>query len=105
MKFIKFLDEQIPRDIKEKEERIKFILASYNVGIAHVLDARRLAQKYDRDPTKWNGNVDTFLLLKSNPKYFRDPVVKYGYCRGEEPYNFVTEILERYEHYKNVIPE
>jgi membrane-bound lytic murein transglycosylase F len=105
VKFIKWLNKQVPRDVKGKEERIKFILASYNAGIAHVLDARRLAKKYNRNPSIWDNNVDTFLLLKSNPKYFKDPVVKHGYCRGSEPYKFVTEIMQRYEHYKNIIPD
>ena len=103
LKFIQLIDKQLPEEISDKEERKKFILASYNAGIAHVYDARRLAEKNNKDPNIWTGNVDEFILLKSNPKYYRDPVVKYGYCRGEEPYNFVSEILERYEHYKNVI--
>ncbi len=82
---------------------MKFILASYNAGIAHVFDARRLAEKYEKNPNVWANNVDYYLLNKSKPKYYRDSVVKYGYCRGEESYNFVNEILERYEHYKNVL--
>ncbi len=102
VKFIKWLDKQLPEEIK-KEERIKFILASYNVGIAHVFDARRLAEKNNKDPNIWVDNVDYYLLNKSKPKFYRDDVVKYGYCRGEEPYNFVNEILERFKHYKNVI--
>jgi len=103
LKFIQLIDKQLPKEISDKEERKKFILASYNAGIAHVYDARRLAEKNNKDPNIWTGNVDKFILLKSNPKYYSDPVVKYGYCRGEEPYNFVNEILERYEHYRNVI--
>lgn len=102
VKFIKWLDKQLPEEIIE-EERIKFILASYNVGIAHVFDARRLAEKNNKDPNVWADNVDYYLLNKSKPKFYRDDVVRYGYCRGEEPYNFVYEILERFEHYKNVI--
>ena len=102
VKFIKWLDTQLPEEI-EKEERIKFILASYNVGIAHVFDAQRLAEKNNKNPYIWTDNVDYYLLNKSKPKFYRDEVVRYGYCRGEEPYNFVNEILERFEHYKNVI--
>lgn len=102
IKFIRWLDRQIPEEVLE-EERIKFTLAAYNVGLAHVYDARRLAQKYDSDPNIWTGSVDTFLRQKSNPKFYRDSVVRYGYCRGEEPYNFVIEIMDRYDHYKNLI--
>ncbi len=103
MKFIQWLDKQIPEEIEGTNERTKFILAAYNAGLAHVFDARRLAEKYKQDPNIWTGSVDTFLLQKSNPKFYRDSVVRYGYCRGEEPYNFVIEILDRYDHYKNLI--
>jgi len=103
VKFIKLLDKQFLDKIEDKSERTKFVLASYNAGIAHVYDARRLAEKYDKNPNVWNDNVDYFLRNKSKPEFYSDSVVKYGYCRGEEPYNFVYDILERYQHYKNVI--
>jgi membrane-bound lytic murein transglycosylase F len=103
VEFLRWLDERLKSRVEDPEERIKFILASYNVGLGHVLDAMNLAKKYGKDPLVWDDNVDYYVLHKSEPKYFNDPVVKYGYCRGEEPYHYVTEILERYEHYKNVM--
>lgn len=103
VKFIKWLDRQLPESIDDPEERTKFILAAYNVGIAHIYDGRRLAEKYGKDPNRWTDNVDYFILHKSNPKYYRDSVVRYGYARGKETYNFVIEILYRYEHYKKVL--
>lgn len=101
--FIRLLDKQFLNKIEDKDERTKFVLASYNAGIAHVYDARRLAEKYDKDPNLWNENVDYYLLNKSKPEYYQDSVVKYGYCRGSETYNFVYDILERYHHYQNTI--
>jgi len=103
--FIKWLDDRFKDQITDPEERIKFILASYNVGYGHIVDAMNLAEKNGKNPKVWEGNVDEFLLKKSDPKYYRDPVVKYGYCRGIETYNYVIEVLERYEHYKNIIGE
>ncbi|MFP4620350.1 MAG: transporter substrate-binding domain-containing protein [Bacteroidales bacterium] len=103
--FLKWLEEQInKRGIKDEEERIKFVLASYNVGLGHVLDARRLTEKYDGSPDKWE-NVKEYILKKSNPEYYKDEVVYYGYARGIETYNYVEQILDRYEHYKNIIEE
>lgn len=99
------LDANFARYIKDPEERVKFALAAYNAGIAHVLDARRLAEKFGKDPNKWDGNVDYYIRNKSNPKYYQDDVVRYGYARGEETFRFVREILERYMHYKNVIED
>ena len=84
---------------------MKFILAAYNAGPGHVLDAMKLAEKNGRDPQKWDGNVAVWLLKKSEPRYFNDTVVKNGYFRGTESVNFVSEILERYDHYKNIIAD
>ncbi len=103
IKLLKWLDERMAIRIEDPTERIKFVLASYNVGIGHVLDAMQLATKNGKNPKIWDDNVDFYLLNKSKPEYFNDPVVKFGYCRGQEPYQYVKEIIERYEHYKNVM--
>ncbi|WP_106543204.1 transporter substrate-binding domain-containing protein [Prolixibacter denitrificans] len=99
---LSWLDNYFSDDIPDKTERLKFVLAAYNVGLGHVLDARRLARKYGKDPNIWDGNVDYFLLHKSVAKYYKDPLVKWGYCRGEEPYNYVKEVWDRYLHYRNL---
>jgi len=39
--------------------------------------------------------------LKSQRQYYKDKVVKHGYCRGREPVNYVKEINQLWEHYKN----
>ena len=85
-------------------ERINFVLASYNSGIGHVFDAMALAEKYGSNKYVWRDNVEKFVLLKSNEEYFTDPVCKHGYFRGQETYNFVREIMGRYEQYKKKIP-
>jgi membrane-bound lytic murein transglycosylase F len=103
--FIQWLNDRFKDKIPDEQERIKFILASYNIGYGHIVDAMNLAEKYGKDPKVWGKNVDEFLMMKSNPKYYMDPVVKYGYCRGIETYNFVSEVLERFTDYKNIINE
>jgi membrane-bound lytic murein transglycosylase F len=100
--FIEWLDKLFS-DIKNEDERVKFILAAYNIGPGHIIDARNLARKLGANPDVWVNNVDRCLLSKSNPKYYNDPVVKFGFCRGTETYNYVTEVLERYEHYRNIV--
>lgn len=100
--YMKMLDDELPKEIKDPDERLKFILASYNVGIAHVFDARRLAAKNSKDPNVWTDNVDYYIKNKSNPEYYNDSVVRFGSARGEETYAFVQEVLERFERYKNV---
>jgi membrane-bound lytic murein transglycosylase F len=101
--FIKWLDELFKDVITDREERIKFVLASYNIGFGHIQDARRLAERYGADPNLWHGSVEDWLLKKSDPQYYTDQVVKYGYARGIETYNYVKEVIERFEHYKNIL--
>lgn len=87
------------------EERIHFVLASYNSGIGHVLDAMALAEKYGKEKYVWRDHVENYILLKSNEEYFTDPVCKNGYFRGIETYNFVREIMSRFELYKTKIKQ
>jgi len=103
-KYINWLHSIFDPKISDEKERLNFILAAYNAGPGHVLDAMKLAEKNGMDPQKWDGSVAVWLLKKSEPKYYNDSIVKNGYFRGTESVSFVTEILDRYEHYKNVIP-
>lgn len=103
VKYLASIDKQFIKLVPDKDERTKFVLAAYNVGIAHVLDARRLAKKYNRKDNVWTNEVDSFILKKSYPKYYHDKLAFYGYCRGEEPFRFVREVFEIYELYKNAI--
>ncbi|HRY31516.1 MAG TPA: transporter substrate-binding domain-containing protein [Bacteroidales bacterium] len=103
VKYIAGLEKQFLPLVPDHDERVKFVLAAYNVGLGHVLDARRLAEKYGRNNTIWTHHVDTFLLRKSQPAYYRDPQAYYGYCRGEEPYAFVRDVMETYQLYRNAI--
>ncbi|WP_439182714.1 transglycosylase SLT domain-containing protein [Carboxylicivirga taeanensis] len=105
LKFLIWLDKRFADKISDPKERLKFVLAAYNVGPGHVEDAMRLAEKNNKNPYIWEDNVDYYLLNKSKPSFYNDPVVKYGYCRGEEPFHYVSDILERYTHYKNVLAD
>lgn len=102
---IKLLDKQIAPRIPDKEERIKFILASYNIGWGHILDAVKIAEKVGKDSQKWDNNVDSCLLSKSDPKILSLQEVKFGYARGHETYLFVKQVLNRFEHYKNLVSD
>lgn len=89
--------------IEDKDERINFILASYNAGEGHVKDAVALARKYGADPARWKGNVEKYLKLKSHERYFNDEVCRNGYFRGEETCRFVSDIRERHRYYQEKI--
>ncbi len=100
--FIVDLDRYWRKYVPDKQERIKFVLASYNAGLGHVIDARNLAGKYGKKQNVWTGNVENMILQKSNPLIYNDPIVKCGYCRGQETYLYVKEIIKRYNHYKTM---
>jgi len=91
--------------VTDSIQRLKFTMASYNCGLYHVKDAQALAEKRKLNPSVWDNNVDEMILALSYQKNFKDPVVNYGYVRGDEPYNYVNQIFERYEHYKQFIDE
>lgn len=101
--YLKYLESKFDTSNVSKEDRIKFALASYNVGLGHLLDAIKLAKKNNKNYNIWKNNVDTFIVLKSNPKYYKDPVVKYGYCRGKETYKYVEDIYFLYYNYINLV--
>ncbi len=103
VRLLKSFETQLPKTITDSVEKIKFVLASYNGGLAHILDARRLAEKFGKNPNVWTDNVDYFVLHLSEKKYYHDPVVRNGYMRGWETYNFVKEIFDRYNSYKTLI--
>jgi membrane-bound lytic murein transglycosylase F len=100
--YIRYLDNIFARKIPDNKERVKFILAAYNAGQGHVLDAMKLADKNGFDPQKWDNNVALFLAKKSDPEVYSDPDVKFGSLRGAEVNSYVEAILDRYGHYKNM---
>ncbi len=93
------------KEINDRETRLKFILASYNVGPGHVRDAQKLAVKYGANPKIWENNVEKYLLLKSEPRYYNDNVSGLGYCNGAIPVRYTRSILSRYRLYTQVIPD
>lgn len=101
VKYIKSLYRALPDEIPE-QERMYFVLGAYNIGLGHILDARRLARKYGADPNVWYGHVEAYLRLKSNPEYYRDSVSRNGYANGKQATDFVRRIDTRYGHYRNL---
>lgn len=105
VKFLHYLDQHLPPEIIDRKERIKFILASYNVGMGRVLAAREKAAQEGHDPNRWNNSVDYYLMpgsgkVKQVPADTNIVISPFG-----TPGTFVSNILERYHHYKNNLPK
>ena len=100
---VKYLGEleQTFSDVRERSERIKFVLASYNGGAFHIRDAMALAEKNGRNRYRWS-DVEFFVLGLSRPEYYNDPLVRYGYMRGSETVDYVRRIHERWNGYRGV---
>lgn len=97
-KMIRRLEKAMKISHLPDKDRLPLILASYNGGIGHVTDARRLAKKYGADPNKWD-DVSRFLKLKADQKYASDDVVKCGRFRSGQTISFVDQVLSNYSNY------
>ena len=102
VRYLQYLDKFWLERVPETNERIKFILASYNIGQGHVEDAWRLTLKYRKNTQSWK-DVSYFLNLKSDPKYYRDPVVKSGYAKGNTAVTYVRDVLALFQSYKALV--
>lgn len=87
-KYLNLMIDKFPDRIPEPD-RTYMALASYNIGYAHVEDARVLAQRLSLSPDSW---VDVKKSLKKlrDPQYYSK--AKYGYCRCIQPIVYVESI-------------
>jgi membrane-bound lytic murein transglycosylase F len=85
----------VPKDVKG-ENRLKFALAAYNIGLGHIHDARTLARRLSLNENSWN-DLKKVLPLLSQKKYYKN--LKYGYARGSEPVKYVDSIYD----YRNIL--
>ena len=84
------------------EDRLSIILASYNAGIGHVLDARRLARSEGANPNSWDA-VSHYLGLKSDPAYYELDIVQSGRFTGSrQTVGYVNEVMRKYRQYCNL---
>lgn len=91
--------------VENSDERLKLALASYNGGIGHISDARALAEKYGADENVWDGSVEKFIQLKRLEQYYNDTICKNGYFRGDETVEYVRDVVERWQLFKEKIKE
>jgi membrane-bound lytic murein transglycosylase F len=52
------------------EDRLKFALAAYNIGLGHVFDAQKLAQQMGLNQNSWP-DLKRVLPLLSQKKYYK----------------------------------
>lgn len=87
------LRKRLPKTVKPPD-RTWFALAAYNLGLGHVLDARRLLKKAGRSPDVWV-NLRTALGWLSEKRYLDK--TRFGYARGEQAATYVSNIRSYYD--------
>ena len=58
--------------------------------------------KYGKNTRSWK-DVSFYLNLKSDPEFYRDPVVKSGYAKGHIAVNYVRDVLSLYYSYRTLV--
>jgi len=92
-KYVQDLKAKLPQRIPEPD-RTWFALGAYNIGLAHLEDARILAQKQKLNPDSWS-DVKKVLPLLALPEYHQ--YAKLGYARGGMPVAFVDRVRGYYD--------
>ncbi len=92
-KFFLWIKDQFPERIQD-QDRTFMALASYNIGIGHVEDARVLAQRLKLDPDRW-ADVKKAMLMLTEPKYYIN--AKHGYCGCAQPVIYTESIRSYYK--------
>lgn len=90
-------------DSMPESDKLKVILAGYNAGVGHLLDAMRLADKYGTEPNSWS-DISLYLQSKTADKYASDDVVKSGtFNGGGSTIAYVNTVFNRYSRYQKEI--
>lgn len=87
-RYLAIMQRRIPPSVPIPD-RTFFALASYNVGLGHMKDARILALRKKKNPDRWLDMMQVLPLL-SQKKYYR--TLPHGYARGREPVKYVQRI-------------
>jgi len=92
-RYMLFVDKRIPKRIQEPD-RFWLMLAAYNIGYAHLEDARILTQRAGDNPDKW-ADIKKHLPKLSKKRWYQQ--TKHGYARGNEAVKYVDNIRSYYE--------
>ena len=85
-----------------QSDRISIILASYNGGIGHVFDARRLARNNGENPNSWEV-VARYLRAKADPAVYESELVRNGRFTGsKQTEEYVKNVMSRYDYYRKM---
>lgn len=87
--YLKYLYKKTPKNLSTYE-RWAQALAAYNIGWAHIKDARSLAKELNHDANRWS-KFKKILPLLEQEKYYQG--LTFGQARGEETVDFVDAVF------------
>jgi membrane-bound lytic murein transglycosylase F len=91
--YIADLESRVPDGVA-KGERLWFALTAYNMGFAHMLDARALAERLGLNKNRWT-DLRRALSVMDKPEYAGS--LKYGRAQGGQALRFVQQV-RAYQH-------
>lgn len=92
-RYFRRVHDLLPAEIQEPD-RTWMALASYNIGLGHVLDVRKWVKSAGGNPNAWN-EVRDMLPKKHQAAWFRKS--KHGFARGNEAVTYVENIRRYYD--------
>ncbi len=87
-RYLSYLHKRVPHDVR-MPDRMFFALAAYNVGMGHMKDARVLATRLGKNPSRWE-DLRKMLPLLAKKEFYQ--TLTYRYARGWEPVQYVARI-------------
>ncbi|PCJ31444.1 MAG: membrane-bound lytic murein transglycosylase MltF [Gammaproteobacteria bacterium] len=92
--YLASIHRRLPEQIDREQDRLWMALASYNIGLGHLEDARVLAQNDGANPNLWS-DVRKYLPLLTKKKWYQS--TRYGYARGGEAVRYIENIRRYYD--------
>jgi len=102
LRLIAYLSDFFEKTGVPENERIYFVLASYNAGHGKIVNFMKMAENLGFDKYKWNDVRSTIMLNKQNEELVSASKSKFS---GKETVKFVDNVLKNYQHYQNLITE
>jgi len=83
-----------------ENERINYILGSYNGGSNHIFDAMRIARRNGVNRYNWN-SLTPVLISLNNPEVYNDSICRHGKFDATETLQYVRRVNKKYNEYRN----
>lgn len=92
-RYLAHLRDRIPASVPEPD-RSWMALAAWNMGLGHLLDARRITRQRHGNPNAW-ADVRKALPLLTQEEWFQR--ARYGYADGNQALGFVNNVQAYYD--------